>query len=71
MCNLIRSLYLIIRRNKTYVDEIEPFIETSDEDYFSDEESYNDHLRKNIQKLNIKNGDKITQTQVNKIESNK
>ena len=56
MCNLIRSLYLLFRKNKTYVDEIEPFLETSEEDYFSDEESYNEHLKKNMKKLSLKDG---------------
>ena len=62
MCNLLRSLYLLIRRNKTYVDEMEPFLETTDEDYFSDEESYNEHLKNNIEKKNLTDGTLINET---------
>ena len=61
MCNLLRSLYLLISKNKTYVDEMEPFLETKDEDYFSDEESYNEHLKNNIEKKDLKDGTLINQ----------
>ena len=61
MCNLLRSLYLLIRRNQTYVDEMEPFLDTYEEDYFSDEESYNEHLKNNIEKKDLNDGTLINE----------
>ena len=61
MCNLLRSLYLLIRRNQTYVDEMEPFLDTNEEDYFSDEESYNEHLKNNIEKKDLIDGTLINE----------
>ena len=40
---------------------MEPFLETKDEDYFSDEESYNEHLKNKIEKKDLKDGTLINQ----------
>lgn len=63
MCYIIRSLCLLLKRKKTYVDELEesePFIENDENDYFSDEESYNEHLKVNMVLEDIKDGTVIS-----------
>ena len=40
---------------------MEPFLDTNEEDYFSDEESYNEHLKNNIDKKDLIDGSLINE----------
>ena len=59
MCNILRCVYKLIFRKKdnSYLDELEPFIENKEDGYFSDEESYNEHLKNNIIKSDMDDGE--------------